>query len=83
MKPTTLSCLACQGSGRVPIPEGLQDILDALRAGSKTAAEIHEELVDNIGVTAVNNRLTRLYAERLVVRIRSGHGYRWKLRDAR
>jgi ribosomal protein S25 len=58
----TIPCEVCKGSGRVPLPAALQEVLDAVNQGLNTAPAIWSHTSDraNIGVTAINRRLERL-----------------------
>jgi hypothetical protein len=58
----TIPCDQCKGSGRIPLPEALQETYDAVERGVSTAPEIWKVSTDRaiIGVTAINRRLSRL-----------------------
>lgn len=68
----TIPCEICKGSGRIPLPEVLQQVYDAVERGTATAPEIWAASPDRaiIGATAINRRLARLMELGLVTRQR-------------
>ena len=74
MKIPTIECPHCAGLGKVPISGSLAETLEAVRSQRGiTAIQVHAKLGDQIGITAVNNRLEDLRRIGLLIRQRVGH----------
>jgi hypothetical protein len=72
-----VSCAGCDGHGYVPIADQVFDtLLMLLRMGPSTAGQLRGPLAkmlgDEVGPTAINNRLEYLRREGLVERVRRG-----------
>lgn len=72
-KPETMDCPRCKGCGKVPLDPVLQQTLGALREhGDATAAQLHELMAMSGGVTAMCNRLRKLFDLKLIGRRKVG-----------
>lgn len=75
-KRATWWCPKCHGSGRVPMPPGLVEVLSALRKhGPHCASGLARRMRTKLGATAINNRLERLRLQGRVWRWKSGKTY--------
>ena len=81
MSRDTARCGHCDGTGRRPLTEALQDTLDYLRSACETLDEIAaKELAGilDVGYQTAIWRLEELRAEGLVERRRAGRSYLWR-----
>lgn len=68
-----IKCPQCEGRGTVDIGDAMSATLAVVPVNRPvTAEEVHSSLRENIGVTAVSNRLVYLYKLGLVDRKRDG-----------
>lgn len=86
MSELTRSCGACDGTGRVPLPPSLLEMLILLKNRRQlTATDLRRLTKADVGVTAINNRLEELRRLGLVERERytgpgrGKHGWLWSL----
>jgi hypothetical protein len=75
MKRPDILCHKCNGSGREEMPKLFHDLWKHL-AKPRTAEELLGKIPDEVGITAINNRLERMRAIGLLNRVR--HGKFWK-----
>ena len=74
-----IKCPRCDGKGKVQLGDELNDTLNALRRrGECSATELHKDMGVQMGVTAVNNRLTDLLRLKLVTRLKRGMTWIYK-----
>lgn len=72
MKPT-MQCPTCEGTGRAPLPEALQETLNVMpKKGTFTAADLQSKIPSTVTVNAMNNRLESLRDLGMVKRERNG-----------
>lgn len=75
---TKIRCPKCEGKGRVPLPEWAQQILALfVKNNVLRSDEILERIPDDITQNAINNRLERMRAMRLLKRAREGKWWRY------
>lgn len=74
-------CKTCGGTGLVPLVPSLQQTLNALAGGPRTASELSDHL--GIPRTAMNNRLEGLRALGLVTRDRVTRGHVYAAKASR
>lgn len=77
-----IPCDKCSGAGQVDLSDQLQETLDAVARGIKTAPEIHAVVKgnDSFGITAVNHRLDQLINLGLVTRKRHGKAFLYEVK---
>ena len=67
-----IPCPHCEGTGEIEMPPELSDTLRCVDKHGSTAEAIALRLPDEVGVTAISNRLLKLHQLELVTRIKSG-----------
>lgn len=71
-----VTCAACNGCGKVALPDPLWEVITLLRqTGPSTAQHLHQLLRFDGEVTAINNRLEDLRLLGLATRQRMGRRY--------
>lgn len=73
MKRTTIKCPKCKGRGAVELSEPLEAVFNfANQCVEVTASGCQKHFDDDIGATAFNNRLERLFNVGMLKRKRDG-----------
>lgn len=80
MKAPLVECPCCHGTGRAPLTTPLTDTLAVLTAKPVSTAAIHAAVPGSqyFGITAVNNRLTKLEAMGFATKERRGREFFWR-----
>lgn len=76
MKRPEMECQACGGSGKQSLSDELFSTFQAIGHGA-TAETILKKLTDEVGTTAINNRLERLRAAGFLTRTKIGKFWRY------
>lgn len=77
-----VKCRPCRGTGTVPLADHLAETLEVLETmGQATAPQMQARFVA-VGVTALNNRLEKLYRLKLAQRRRNGRKWIYQIRKS-
>jgi hypothetical protein len=78
-----MPCTACDGHGRVPLSQELQDSLDKVREGGvETAEDLWKTMAKGLWKTAAVNRLERLRTLGYLERTKRGRTWHYSARTA-